>query len=109
MLPWDLTNCSFGTVDSNPNRTVSFVTHVEVTGDDTAALPEDAMKRLLSMLIVSRLDSKALSEACESLVDAFKWSVQAQVASSHEIVKHVVALRPTIRTIESKPFVFEDE
>lgn len=108
MPQWDLGNYEFATVDGDRHRSVTFLTHVEVTGDHNRAIPEDAVKRLISMLIVSRLDTGALSEACETLIETYRWTFKSQEALP-EPVKHTFAVKPKIKMIESRPFDFDEE
>lgn len=105
---WGLGNCEFATIDSDRDRSVRFLTHVEVTGDHSRPLPEDAVKRLISMLIVSRLDASALNEACESLIETYRWAFRSHVNLA-EPTKHTFAVKPKIKVVESRPFDFDEE
>ena len=109
MPQWDLGNCKFATIDGDRHRSVTFLTHVEVTGDRTRALPEDAVKRLISMIIVSRLDAQALTEACESLIETFRWTFQPALSAQSLPTKQKLPIKPKIKAVESRPFEFEDE
>lgn len=88
---------------------MTFLTQVEVTGDRTRALPEDALKRLISMVIVSRLDADALTEACESLIETFRWTHQPPLAIHPAPSKQKLPNKPKIKAVESRPFEFEAE
>lgn len=108
MPQWDLGNCEFATIDGDRHRSVTFLTHVEVTGDHSRALPEDAVKRLISMLIVSRLEASSLSEACEALIETYRWTFKSQ-ETLDEPTKHTFAVKPRIKVIESRSFDFDEE
>jgi len=109
MPQWDLGNCEFATVDGDRQRSVTFFTHVEVTGDRSQPLPEDALKRLISMLIVSRLDTSALSEACESLIETYRWTFNPKLTLPAEPPRQTLPVKPKVKFVEAQPIEFDEE
>jgi hypothetical protein len=63
----------FESTDASAGQVVKFITSVEVTGDASAPLPENAFKRLVCHFIVSKLQDRDLDQARDELVEMFLW------------------------------------
>ena len=70
------------TTDSGPGQIVKFTTTVEVTGDESTPIPEDAFRRLVSYFIISRLTSDDLRQAQENLIGQYMWAIKSPIAPS---------------------------
>lgn len=71
MTLWDQSRCSFGTVDETGSGSIRFIKNVEVTGDCVADPPLQAVLRLFSLFLVSKMMDDGLDETCRSLSEIY--------------------------------------
>jgi len=94
--------------DESADGKVEFLTTFDITAPTPADIPEAARCRMICYLIIGRLQGKALSDACESLMDLFSWQVeQARPASPIPEPKRHRASR--VRQMERVPFVLSED
>jgi hypothetical protein len=98
-LAFELTNH-----DEWDHGSARFFTQVEVTTNLPAQLPEQTLCRLASYYILSRLTESNLKQACEALIDIFKWQSEQANISAAEPQKVVVKKAPKVRYVERRPF-----
>ena len=104
---WDRAPSDFSTVDSHGDEKVRFSTQVEVTCSASSRIPEAALQRWVSHLIVAQLSGEDLKDACEQLLELYRWRsmppVQARQAGGHIVVE-----QPQMKFVSSRPFEFDE-
>ena len=100
---------AFSTVDYGKNCSVQFLTKIEATGPVNAALPLEAIQRMIAIFIVQRLTGEALKSSCELLADTYRWSTELKDLKIHRASDIKVAGKTKLKISKAKPVIFEED
>ena len=93
--------------DTGLTSGVRFVMAADISGHALSDLPEDALRRMVCLYMISHLNSRNLREAFENLTDIYKWQINSQNAlPSPERETYSVTSSHSTET-QRTPFVFE--
>lgn len=103
----DSVTTAFRAVDVTSGCTVAYNTDIRVTGRVDAPLPDQILKRMVSLYIVQSLDGEWLDEACDYLVDTFSWWAHPPVVPKLKSETRVASVPAIVRT-KAAPLSFDD-
>lgn len=82
---------------------------VTATGDEFIGFRETTVARSLCVLLLNHLNEESLKEALEDLTDIFGSQVVKNLPPPLALERQVITSKPTIKTVERAPFVFDDQ
>lgn len=95
-------------VDETTDGKVQYVTTVDIDVPTPSYVSQEAWCRILCFYIVGHLSGKALVDACESLVDTYRWQIE-QARHLPQILQQRRHSVSRIRQVERVPFAFDEE
>jgi len=81
--------------------------HAYITGCDLAGIPEDTMRRLVSIYLIVSMTESALKEAFSSLVDIQGWQQKALELAKIEVPKATLIPASNITVVDRDEFVMD--
>lgn len=79
-----------------------------MTGNIEEPVPEEALKRLVSMYVVQTLDDEYVDEVYNNLVDCYVWSSKARTLEGPASEVRQLAGRKGLKIVDADPIVFEE-
>jgi hypothetical protein len=81
---------------------------MHVTGNMVEALPDAALKRLVSLYVVQALEDDYVDEAYNNLINCYVWNSKARTLELPAPEVRQIAGRKGLKIVDADPVVFEE-